>query len=72
MSVSLLLPSHQVGKLDSEDDSVSGTIRCQFIVMGTIRCQFMVIRIIRCQFIVIASLGDNWVLVHRYCFPGDN
>jgi hypothetical protein len=31
---------------------------------------------IRCQFIIIASLGDNSVSVHHYCFPciksGDN
>ena len=37
VSSSLLLPLHQVGKLDSGDNSVSqGTIRCQFIIIASL------------------------------------
>ena len=40
VSSSLSLPLHQVGKLDSEDNSVSRTIRCQFIIIASLEGQF--------------------------------
>ena len=50
---------------------MSGTIRCQFIIIASLASGT-----IRCQFIIIASLAwtircrDNSdLLVHHYCFP---
>ena len=64
-------PHHQALK-QALDWLVKSAGLSDLVFAQTIRCRAansVSVQTIRCRFIIIASLADNSVSVHHYCFP---